>query len=169
MSKVIKTHVKLNVKQLYEFTLYNTYRGLFGIISVITIVLSLALLITGINQEGTIKKILIFVILIIFAGVIPYLMYKQAEVYLKNSPIYKDGLLYEIDDNEIRVHNDDQIISSPWKKVYNAIETKNSFYLYTQNLGAIILPKNYVDEDYELIKKYIIRNVKGAHKKLKKK
>lgn len=167
MNKRIQKHIKLNVNHLYEFTLYNTYRGLFGAISLTAIVFSIALLVTGINEEGLIKKLLLLLVLVVFAGLIPYLMYKQAEVYLKNSPIYKDGILFEIDDNEILVRLEEEVVSNPWNEVYKVVETTKSFYLYTRQLGGIILPKDYIGEDYNLLRQYIVRNVNSAHYKLK--
>lgn len=161
MGKEVKCNIYLKTKHLFEFQLYNTYHGFFGIISAAIIVFSIILLLTGFNEKGTIQKILIFLILLIFLIVIPVLIYRSAITQLKASPIYEKPLEYGINNEGITINTENLNLTSKWNEIKSAIESRHSIILYSTHLGAFILPKSEIGEDIYMLRAIILKNMGG--------
>lgn len=161
MGREVKCNIHLKTEHLFEFLLYNTYRGFFGIISAAVIVFSIALLITGINEKGIIQKILILLILLVFLIVIPVLIYRSAFAQLKASPIYEKTLEYGISNEGIHINTENLNSTSKWNEIKSAVESKKSIILYSERLGAFILPKSEIGEDVSILRAIILKNMGG--------
>ena len=167
MGKEVKLSIILKIDCLYEFLLYNTYYGLFGIISAGIILFSAILLFTGIGEEGVIQKILLALFILVFLVIIPLVIRKEALKQLKKSPIYDIPLVYGISNEGIDIYRGNQILTNNWNEVKKAVELRNSIILYSNRFGAFILPKLDIGEDYDLLKAIIVRNLSFKKCKLK--
>jgi hypothetical protein len=167
MGKEVNLSILLKKGRLYEFLLYNTYYGFFGIISAGVILFSSILLITGIGEKGVIQKILLAFFILIFLAIIPLAIYLDAVKQLKLSPIYNKPLLYRISNEGINVNHGDHLLSNNWGEVNKAVELHNSIILYSYNFGAFILPKLDIGEDYDLLKAIIVKNMSKRKCKFK--
>jgi len=167
MEKEVKLKIFLKVEHLFDFLLYNVYHGFFGIVSMVIILFSVVLLITGIREEGTIQKILLVAIILVFVAGVPWMLRLQAAKQLKLSPINGKSLVYEISSDGIQIKQGRNTLTNEWNEVRKVVETRKSIIVYSQRAGAFILPKHEIAEDYEALKSLLRSNTELKKCRLK--
>lgn len=145
----IEFDVKLEVKDMYRFSMYHTYTGFQGILS---IVIGLFAFIYAGMTAG--KVSLTYTLIYILFGVV-FLIYMPVSVYMNSkrqilmSDVLKNTLHYALDEDGITTAQGEQTAQLPWKQIYKIVETKSNILVYSSRRNAYVIPQSAVIDKHD--------------------
>lgn len=151
--------VTLSIRDMYRFSMYHTYTGTQGILSII--IAALACL-TAFRTRGTVEPvytILYTVFGVVFIVYIPVSLYLRTKKQLLTSEALSQPLHYAVDEEGIHTSQNGDSADLPWEQVYKMIATKHNVLVYSNRVNAFVIPRDQIAEQYmalwELAKKYL--------------
>lgn len=151
----VKFDVKMTKEAMYDFMLYSSLTSTTGILGIIAGGLLLAI---GIEQVmageiGTAATYFMFAA--IFLVVNPMNTKIRAGEQVKRTPMFQKPLTYVLDEEGVKVSQDDQSAENSWEDFRKAISTNKSIILFITKKRAIIFPKESLGEQYAEVVKMI--------------
>lgn len=163
----IKFEVKMTEEYMHDFLLYHTYTHMSGIVEIIAGILGLVTgikyLLSGNSQAGMIGLLIAAMFLIIN----PMSMKSKARNQVKQTEMFQKPLEYELDETGITVRQGELATTNKWEDFTKAISTKKSVIVYVTKVRAIILPKEYMEEQYDEVLEMIRAHMPASKVKIK--
>lgn len=160
--------VKLQVKDIYRFNIYQIYRGLQGWISIILGILSFVMAgVTG-GEGEYLYMILYIAVGFLFLLYIPGSLWLRAKASLKTNAVLAGTLHYEISDACIRVTQGEEAGELPWDAVFKVVSTKNQILIYSTRINAYIIPREQMGDQYDAFAELAGKKLEPYRVKLKK-
>lgn len=141
--------IQLTTRDVFRFNMYQTYRGMQGIISVLLPAIIVGVVIRNYKDFGTANALLYLGIALILLLYIPISLWLRSKKVLKtNEPLAKP-LHFAFSEETISVSQEEQAVEFKWENVYKMIATKSLVLVYTNRLNAYIIPRTQIQEEYQ--------------------
>ena len=135
----VEFDVKVTPGVLYDYLLSHTYRTASGLIGTIVGVLLIMAFAMAHKPPYLIAGIVII-------AYIPWTLFiKSRQQYLANAS-FKQPIHYLLNDEGIRISQEDSEATILWEDTYKAMSTGGSILIYTSKVNACILPKKDLGE-----------------------
>lgn len=144
--------VHMSVANLYDYSLYHTYRGFTGILGTAAGVLLIA---NFFNSHQLLY--LIFGLITVFY--LPAALYFNAKKQMMVVAAFKEPLHYRLTDEGIEVSQGEVRQTQEWSAVIKAVSTRKSIILYTGKAVASIFPRDDMGTRTEAVIKMISTHV----------
>lgn len=138
-------NTKIEVKELYEFTLNHNYKSLHGIISLLFSLASAAGAVVFWDRFNTMNRVLIILFALMFTVFEPIGCYMKVRKQVKKS--FTDPINYTFDKKGIKISQGDNEAFCEWYEIMKVVSTKNLVNIYTSPVRAFIIPKKDIGED----------------------
>ena len=155
----VKFDVKMTKEAMFDFMLYTSLTSITGILGIVAGGL---LLMVGIKQllAGEIgRAATYFMFAAIFLVINPVNMKIRAGEQVKRTPMFQKPLTYELDENGVKVTQDDQSAENSWDDFRKVISTNKSIIMFVTKKRAIIFPKESLGEQYAEVVRVISAHV----------
>lgn len=147
---------KINVKELYEFTLNHNYKSLHGIISLMFSIASAAGAVVFWDRFNTMNKVLIILFALMFTVFEPIGCYIKVRKQIKKS--FMESIRYTFDKKGITISQGDGRAFCEWHEIMKVASTKNLVNIYTTPVRAFIIPKKDIGKELGELKDIIEEN-----------
>lgn len=162
--------VKVRTKDLYGFTLYHAYAGIFGKMWLIISLGALIGFFATIGNVTTQYSIALLFIGLLFTVINPvHLYYKCAMRMKKTKEAYEKPFKYQCSKNGILLMQGEDSVHYKWDMIFQFVNTKKAIYMMSDPVHACIIPKeqlgNQAQEFIEYVKNTVPASVrkKGFH------
>lgn len=154
----MKFRVKMTSKDLFEFSMYNSYKGAMGLFNVIFTVAALALLVFTWGSVSVWQRVLLAACGLIFTVVQPLLLHykagKQAE-----TPGFSTPVDMTFTDEKIYVNQAGVEGELEWKQVWKAVRIPTMFILMMGPSHGYLLPNRSVEGHEEELTDILRKNL----------
>ena len=140
--------VKLTSNDVFRFNIYQAYRGMQGIISVLLPAIIIGAVIKNYSEFGLANALLYLAIAIVLFAYVPVSLWFRSKKVLKTNEVLANTLHFEFEEETICVSQDDQKAEFKWENVYKLVATKKLVLLYTNRLNAYIIPREQIKDAY---------------------
>ena len=144
----IKFEVKMTKKAMFDFMLYTSYTSLGGIVGVIfggvTLVLGITQCMFG--SYSTAATFFLFAAIFLIGN--PLHLKARAAEQVMRSPMFQKPISYELNEEGIRISQDEQSVLNEWGDFRKAVSTGQSVIIYVTKVRALIFPRESLGEQY---------------------
>ena len=144
----IKFEVKMTKKAMFDFMLYTSYTSLSGIVGVIfggvTLVLGIRQCMFG--SYSTAATFFLFAAIFLIGN--PLHLKARAAEQVMRSPMFQKPISYELNEEGIRISQDEQSVLNEWGDFRKAVSTGQSVIIYVTKVRALIFPRESLGEQY---------------------
>lgn len=149
----IEFDVKLSVKDLYLFNMYQAYKGMQGILSLVLPVV--IFICVGYNWENVSRQtsILNIGIGILFLIYIPISLWLRSAKVIKTNEVLSKPLHYEFSPEKIRVTQGEESAEFEWENIYRMVTVRGLVLIYTNRIHAYIISKKQIETEYDALAK----------------
>lgn len=124
---------------LYDYMLHHIYTGTSGLLG---------------SCFGAMMVVLFFLngnILSLIGGLLvlaytPWTLFLKSRQQMVRTPAFKKPLHYVMNEEGIRVSQEDEVQLQAWDDLYKAVSTRQSIIVYTSKVNACIFPKKDLGE-----------------------
>lgn len=140
----MRVHVKISAKELYTFSLFNSYTGFNGVVSVLFTVGSLALLVRMWNEIDMFQKAMLVLCALIFTVIQPISLYSKSKKQAEHSGI-SDPMDLTFTDEKITVEQRGISGDVSWDDIWKAVELRSMYILRIGPQRGFLIPKAAID------------------------
>ncbi len=155
MEQSIEFDVKMKTKDMYQFLLYHTYSRFSGWFGVFLSLGAIFLLVKNFDMYDDQRRLILFVIGLLFTVVNPIMLLSKAYQQVKLNPVYKKPLHYAISDIGITIAQEEQEQTMEWEQMYKYHEFCGSIYVFTSRIHAFVFPASQMGEQKDSIKRFL--------------
>lgn len=159
-TKTIKIEAKIDAKVIFSFLLRHTYTSLSGIVGLLISGTAFVFFLRSLGGENDFQKVLLLVVSLLFTVINPYLLYEKAKDQAARNLLYKETLLYTLDDEGICLEVDGKEERVVWSMVKKWKKTGKVCILYTSTVHAILLPYASMNGKRDQVEKLIQEKMK---------
>ena len=152
-----------DVKESYIYHMKKSFSYKLVKIAMFTLIpLCFIIFITNPKEQWIFGFLVLLYILLLFVF-FPYLINKRANDNYNTEKGFESTINYVVNNEEIIVKGNSFESKNTWDLIYQTVELKNIFLIYTNKIAASIIPKNCIDEETleafrELIKQKQLSN-----------
>lgn len=147
----VEFDIKLTIKDIYRFNMYQTYSGMQGWFSVVVAVL---LLVKAVNTFGTVSvtNTLLYVLLgIVFLFYFPFFLYVRSKHSLASSEALRETLHYAVDENGFAASQGEASGLLKWEQIYKMVSTRSNVLVYSNRVNAYVIPREQLGDKYDAL------------------
>jgi len=162
-----KFEVKMTQKILYDFWMNHTYRSFSGWFSII---FGIAVIVLAFVTHDTVQPYMTAVYVVFglyFLAFQPVSLYLRAASQVKQNPMFREKLLYEVNDEGITTTQNDQQAKIKWEQILKVTETGRSYLLYTGKRNSFVLPMESMGDKQPVVEALIRKHMKPEQVKIK--
>lgn len=159
-TKPIKIEAKIDTKVLFSFLLRHTYTSFSGIAGLLISGTAFVFFLGSLGGDNDFQKVLLLFASLLFNVINPYLLYKKAKAQAERNPLYKETLLYTLDDEGIHLEVNGKEEMLDWSMVKKWKKTGKVYILYTSTVHAILLPYASMSGKRDQVEKLIREKMK---------
>lgn len=152
----LEIETKINVPELYEFTINHNYKSLHGIISLLFSIASAIGAVAFWDRFSTMNRVLIILFALMFTVFEPVGCYIKVRKQVKSA--FKQPLKYIFDKEGVTIIQGDASANCQWYEIMKVTTTKKLVNIYTTPVRAFILPKRDIGKDYEELRELLQQN-----------
>ena len=167
MEKEIKLSIMIKPKDMFQFLMHHFYTHFSGIFGVILSLGALIVFFLNIGKGEPTFMIALFIMASLFTVLQPIQFWIKANQRVKLNPMFKEPLLYTINQDGITVEQKEDNVLLPWKDIRTITESKNVVFVYSSTVNAFILPKEQLGKDCQNVKEIMKVNADKSICKLK--
>lgn len=149
--------VNMNVRELYKFSMNNTYRKLMGIL---WIIFSIAVAVVTVFTWGDVdisRSVLLIFMASLYTVVNPALIWFRVRRQFKNNESLRNTLTYVIDEKGISVSQGELTETAGWEEVWKSVRYGSQIVIYITTVRAFVFPVECIGDGYgdlvEILKK----------------
>lgn len=159
--------IKITAKDMYRFNMYHAYHGFQGIFASVLGIAVIVIAILSIGTVDTMYTIIYILFGIVFLVYVPVSLYLRSKRQISTSPILKNSLHYQIDEQGIHVSQQEQTALLEWKQIYKMVSTKSNLLIYSTRVNAYVIPMEALGKQYDTIKKLAEQHLESYRRKLR--
>lgn len=167
MEKEIKVSIKIKSSDMYHFLVKHFYSHFSGIFGVILSLGALAAFFLSIGKRQPMQLIILIILASLFTVIQPLQFLLKANQQVKLNPMFKEPLLYTINNEGVTVEQKEDKVLLPWTDIRKIVESNKAIFIYSSTVNAFILPKEQMKEEYAGIKEIIKEKASSNICKLK--
>lgn len=138
--KTFSFHVQLTVKDLWQFSLYHSYKGFMGIFNVLFTIAALYVLIMNWPEMAVSQKALMILCVLMFTVIQPSMLYLKAARQSK-VPAVKEPMQLVFAEESISIAQNGQEAVINWDQVGRVEGTPFMLIFYMDRVHAYLIPK----------------------------
>lgn len=158
MKKELCFEVKLDVKDLWQFSMYHANAGMLGIVNLLFTLAALFLIVTRWGMLTMPYRALLVVCALMFTVWQPLLLYHKARKQAKATAV-KEPMLLVFGEEGLKVEQNGQEALFAWDQMGRLDKMPTMVILYMDRVHAYLLPKsvmgNREEEFYEMVREYL--------------
>lgn len=158
MKKELCFEVKLDVKDLWQFSMYHANAGMLGIVNLLFTLAALFLIVTRWGMLTTPYRALLVVCALMFTVWQPLLLYHKARKQAKATAV-KEPMILVFGEEGLKVEQNGQEALFAWDQMGRLDKMPTMVILYMDRVHAYLLPKsvmgNREEEFYEMVREYL--------------
>ncbi|MBR5636336.1 MAG: YcxB family protein [Pseudobutyrivibrio sp.] len=164
----IKFSVKIKEQDLFRFNLHHSYTSSQGILSVVLFVLLIAIWIMRFPLLSPLYRVFYPLIAIIFLLYIPMTLKLRVKTQMTQE-VFQHPLTYEFVETGVKVSSPstDEPAELPWEYVYKVSTWKDYLLIYSNRVNAYIIPKEDIQDVYDVAIDYIKNHVEDYKLQIK--
>lgn len=157
----MKFKTTIHTNEIFAFLMRYSYAGIIGKIGpAISLVAAVVFVKNLPNFSGNETKMIINAILaLLFTVINPILLYLKAKQQKLTNKAYKSEMLYELNEEGIKLFVGEQEGGIPWDLIVKIEETKTLYLLYTTRVNAFLWPKKDMGEQEEKLMAYVLKHI----------
>jgi hypothetical protein len=140
--------VNLTSKHVFKFNIYQAYRGMQGLISILFPAIMIGVVIKKYEDFGFANALLYIGIAVVLFLYVPVSLWLRSKSALKRNESLAKPLRYEFSEEAICVSQDNQNAEFKWENIYRMVATKSMVLIYTNRINAYIIPREQIQEAY---------------------
>ena len=145
----IEFDVKLSAKDLYLFNMYQAYKGMQGILSLILPAFIFVYAVYNWDNVSLGTSLLNIGIGILLLVYIPISLWLRSDKIVKTNEVLSKSLHYEFSEEEIRVSQGEESAEFQWENIYRMITMGGLVLIYTNRINAYIISKKQIEAEYK--------------------
>lgn len=142
--KELSFHIKLSAKELWQFSMYHSYRAHLGIINLIFTGAALYLLITQWNSVGAAYRCLLLLCVLMFTVWQPGILFWKAKKQAKN-PAVKEPMDLLFSQDGLKVVQMEQEAEFAWEHISRVVKWPTLYVLYMDRIHAYLIPRDQME------------------------
>lgn len=158
MKKELCFEVKLDVKDLWQFSMYHANAGMLGIVNLLFTLAALFLIVTRWGMLTTPYRALLVVCALMFTVWQPLLLYHKARKQAKATAV-KEPMILVFGEEGLKVEQNGQEALFAWDQMGRLDKMPTMVILYMDRVHAYLLPKsvmgNREEEFYGMVREYL--------------
>lgn len=156
--------VRITRREMFSFLMNNAYRKPMGVI-LFLFGIGCFVVAAVTSADMDLKSTLLLILLgSLYTIIQPIMLWRSANRQVKKNPVYRDELLYSIDDSGITVSQGESTTFKKWEECYRAKDYGKLAVIYITVNNGVILPKEAIGDKYndfvEIVKEHIPSNLK---------
>ena len=163
----MKARVNMTAKEIFDFSMYNSYHCFSGVIGVFLSLCALGGAIFCIGRSSVINVVLLLIVASMFTVIQPLMIYLKSNKQAERNKSVGGYLEYTFDDDGITVTDGNVTDTIKWEIILKISNTSKLVLLYTTRMRAFIIPKKSVEGDFEQFKNFVNKKAKNAQGKIK--
>lgn len=144
----IEFDVKLFAKDLYLFNMYQAYKGLQGILSLVLPAIIFVQVYMNWGKASTGTTLLNIGLGVLFLLYVPVSLWLRANKVAKTDEVLSKPLHYEFTEEKIRVSQGEENVEFEWDNIYRMITLGGMLLIYTNRINAYIIEKKQIEAQY---------------------
>lgn len=137
--------IKLTARDLWNFSMYHSYRGFQGMFSLIFSAAAAYVLVATWQTASLPYRILLIVCLLMFTVWQPFVLYLKAAKQAKR-PVIRDGMIISLSAEGIVVSQGEGRLELLWDDVLLVKRVRQMQILYMDRIHAYLLPDSVIGE-----------------------
>lgn len=159
--------VKLQVKDLYRFNIYQAYTGIQGWVSIVLGILAFVNAQVSYGEKAFEYTFLYLAVGLLFWFYMPVSFWFRAKLTLKTNAVLANELHYEVSEEQIHVTQNEEEGELPWDAIYKLVSNKHQILIYTTRINAYIIPREQIGDQYAGFKEIAEKKLERFRLKLK--
>ncbi len=140
--------VNLTSKHVFNFNIYQAYRGMQGLISTLFPAVLIGVVIARYEDFGPANALMYIGFAIVLLLYLPVSLWLRSKTALKTNEALAKTLHFEFTEETISVSQEDQKAEFKWENVYKMVATKSMVLIYTNRINAYIIPREQMQGKY---------------------
>lgn len=166
--KELKFDVKITGKDMACFMLNNSYRKVFGVVSVIFSAVVIAIAVYTWGDVMWYNSALLLLLASLYIIINPLMLVFKAYRQVKKTPCFADTLYYEFNDEGITVSQKEEKSTIEWDNLWKAVHYGSVTVIYVSTVNAFVLPDRCIGDKYNELVECLSEKM-GAACRLRKK
>lgn len=140
--------INLTSKDVFRFNIYQTYRSMQGVVSVLLPAVMIGVVIKKFNDFGLANALIYIAMAIVLFAYVPVSLWFRSKKALKSNEALAKTLHFEFAEETICVSLEEQKAEFKWENIYKMVATKSMVLVYTNRINAYIIPREQIQESY---------------------
>ena len=159
-TKPIRIDAKIDAGVLFSFMMRHTYTTFSGLFTILLGLGAFGLFFQSLSGNNDSQKLILLIIALLFTVGNPYLLFKKAKEQAKRNPLYKEALIYTLDDEGVHLAVDGKEECLAWSGIKKWKKTGKVCILYTSKVHAILLPYKDMKDQKDAVETLIQSKLK---------
>ncbi|GKX30485.1 hypothetical protein SH1V18_29650 [Vallitalea longa] len=167
-SNDIELNVKINEKDMFFFMLGHVYSRLSSKITLIFSIICLVVFPISFLWHDTFTTLILLFGALLYLVISPLMLYLQSKKQFLTNPVYKEAIIYKINEPGFSVLQSGQWVDFGWDNLYKVVESKYNLLFYINKDQAFIIPNRLIeDKNMKNIEKIVSRKMESTRYKFK--
>ncbi|MGN0243082.1 MAG: YcxB family protein [Lachnospiraceae bacterium] len=162
----MKYEIQVTMKPEYmrAFQFRHNYTKVSGILGVLISIVALVMCVLRWPTMTGQERALLLLIAALFLIVQPLMLLKNAGKQVRNNPIFRESIGYEISDEGITVKQGEEAVAVGYENIRKCVFMKKQLVVYTSAVHAFIMPYEDMGECKDSILNMIETGMKNGNK-----
>lgn len=147
----IEFDVKLTVKDMYRFNMYQAYTGTQGWFSILAAVFVFTAAARNYATMETSRFVMYLLVGGLFLLYLPFTLYVRSKQRLAATEALRESLHYSVDESAIHVAQGEATGELKWEQIYRMVATKSNVLVYSNRINAYVIPRAQLGEKYSAL------------------
>lgn len=144
----VEFDIKLTVKDMYRFKMYQIYAGVQGWISVLAAALLFWLAADSYGEVTAGRTALYVLFGILFLFYFPLTLYLHAKQSIAASKVLQGTLHFAAGEMGFIVSQGEETAELKWEQIYRMVATRHNVLVYSSRIHAYVIPKDQLGASY---------------------
>ena len=140
--------VSLTSNHVFKFNIYQAYRGMQGIISILFPAVLIGVVIGKYEDFGPANALMYIAFAIVLLLYLPVSLWLRSKKALITNEALAKPLHYEFSEETICVSQEEENAEFKWENIYKMVATKSMVLIYTNRINAFIIPREQLQGTY---------------------
>lgn len=155
----IELNIKINDKDMFYFMLGHVYSKLSSKITLIFSIICLVLFPISFLWNDTFMTLVLLFGALTYLVISPLMLFLQSKKQIATNPVFKEPILYKINDEGFYVSQAGEWIEFLWENLYKVVERKYNILFYISKDQAFIIPARLMEDGKKVVNiKQIVSN-----------
>ncbi|QUH30197.1 YcxB family protein [Vallitalea guaymasensis] len=148
----IELSIKIGDKDMFYFMLGHVYSKLSSKITLLFSVVCLILFPISFLWKDTFMTLVLLFGALTYLVISPLMLYLQSKKQVATNPVFKEPILYKINDEGFYVSQAGEWIEFLWENLYKVVQRKYNILFYISKDQAFIIPVRLIEDGKNIVK-----------------